>query len=180
MKLVFDRRGANVFDKKTLVPEIYDEIAKQMPRGSTEGHTSLAKTLKTLLDHGWRIQPPGDPTTPEMARQGAPGAVSDKCRAFVGLRGNCSLPANHVGDHMASDLVPFTGGKVDGTSVRCPGCGGIDPDLGFKQEVRGVPQGQGKEPVQVQIGYIFCANETCHTILSVVAMPIAPQRSILQ
>jgi hypothetical protein len=57
--------------------------------------------------------------------------------------------------------------KVQGTSVRCPGCGALDPDLGFKGETRGVPQG-GKI-VQVGIAYIFCAKDTCHTILSVVA-----------
>jgi hypothetical protein len=70
--------------------------------------------------------------------------------------------------------------KVEGTSVRCPGCGGIDPDLGFKSEVREIPQGEGMKPVRVGIAYIFCANETCHTILNVAGLPVQEQQGMIQ
>jgi hypothetical protein len=70
--------------------------------------------------------------------------------------------------------------KVQGTSVRCPGCGGIDPDLGFKSEVREIPQGEGMKPVRVGIAYIFCANETCHTILNIAGLPVQNSEGMIQ
>lgn len=70
--------------------------------------------------------------------------------------------------------------KVQGTSVRCPGCGALDPDLGFKSEVREIPQGEGRAPVHAAIVYIFCAKETCHTILNVVAAPVQQQQGVIQ
>lgn len=69
--------------------------------------------------------------------------------------------------------------RVEGSSVRCPGCGALDPDLGFKNEVREIPQGD-RPAVHAAIGYIFCAKETCHTILSVVAAPAEPQKRVIQ
>jgi len=132
-------------------------------------------TTGTMIDLMYEEIVKHTPTVPPGVESMMKGSIKKMISALIAA-GWQILPPGALPRNTAYDPAPAKApakAPVAGTSVRCPGCGEIDPDLGFKSEFREVPL--GKTPVQVAIAYVFCANETCHTILSVAASKIPPQ-----
>lgn len=125
----------------------------------------MPKTMaESLTDDILKFTQPFSPNSPAVLIPGVRKQVEQMVQRLLDAGFTIIPPGATVQDVMRP--------KVQGTSVRCPGCGAIDPDILFKSEFREVPQEDGKKPVLMGIAYIACAKETCHVIISAAAAPV--------